>query len=107
MKISEAVERLDLEVITMPDPNARVDGCYIGDLLSWVMGRASSNNLWITIMTNLNIVAVAALVGVSAVVIAENAEITPEVKATADAQGINILRSKLAAYEIAVAVSKL
>lgn len=107
MKITEVVERLGLEVITMPDPDAEVEGCYVGDLLSWVMGRASAGNLWITIMTNLNIIAVASLAGVSAVVIAESAELAPDVKATAEAQGINLLRSKLASYETAVAVSKL
>ena len=107
MKITEAVERLGLEVITMPDPDAEIDGCYVGDLLSWVMGRASAGNLWITIMTNLNIIAVASLAGVSAVIIAENAELAPEVKQTAETQGINLLRSRLPAYETAVEVSKL
>ena len=32
----------------------QIDGCYIGDLLSWVMARAQSGNVWITVMGNVN-----------------------------------------------------
>ena len=44
-----------------PDPEREIGGVYIGDLLSWVMGRAKADDAWITIMTNINVVAVAAL----------------------------------------------
>ena len=36
-----------------------VDGCYVGDLLSWVMARAQAGNVWLTVMGNVNAVAVA------------------------------------------------
>ena len=42
-----------------------VDGCYVGDLLSWVMGRAQAGNVWLTVMGNLNAIAVAALADTS------------------------------------------
>ena len=29
-----------------------VEGCYVGDLLSWVMARAQSGNVWLTVMGN-------------------------------------------------------
>lgn len=107
MKISEIAEKLSLEVLALPAPDEEVNGCYIGDLLSWVMGRAEAGNVWITIMTNVNIIAVASLSGVSAIIVAENAEISDDVVKTASAQGINLLHSKLPSYETAVSFSKL
>lgn len=99
MKINELAERLGYETAVMPTPDAEVTGGYTGDLLSWVMGRASAGNVWVTIMTNTNIVAVASLVGVSAIVIAEGLQLPAEVAAMAEKQGINILRSPHPTFE--------
>lgn len=107
MKISELSEALCLEVLAMPDPEREVRGGYFGDLLSWVMGRAQADDLWITIMTNINVLAVASLSDVSAVVIAEGAEIDEDIVKKAQEQGINLLRSSLPAYETALAAGKL
>ena len=49
------------------------DGCYVGDLLSWVMARAQSGNVWITVMGNVNAIAVATLTDVCCIVLTENA----------------------------------
>lgn len=107
MNIKEAAEKLGLEVIVISDPDAEVNGCYVGDLLSWVMGRAEADNIWITIMTNVNIIAVATLTGVSAIVVAEGLEISENITATARAQGVNLLRSKGSSFETSLAVGKL
>ncbi len=106
MTVAELKNELSLEVLAMPEPDREVHGVYIGDLLSWVMGRANADNLWITIMTNINVVAVASLSDVAAVVIAEDAEIGDDVIARAEAQGINLLRSSSPAYETALSASK-
>ena len=37
------------------------DGVYAGDLLSRAMSHVEADNLWITIMNNMNVIAVAAL----------------------------------------------
>ena len=51
----------------------QADGCYVGDLLSWVMARAQSGNVWITVMGNVNAIAVATLTDVCCIVMTENA----------------------------------
>ena len=107
MNISNLKDALGLEVLSMPEPEREISGGYVGDLLSWVMGRAQSDNVWITIMTNINVLAVASLSDVSAVVVAEGAEIDKEIVKKAMEQGINLLRSPLPAYETAIAVGKL
>ena len=91
----------------MPDPDMEVTGGYVGDLLSWVMGRAKAGNAWITIMTNRNIMAVATLTGVSAVIVTERAEIDESVIALAKEQDINLLRTELPSFETACAVGEL
>ncbi len=96
-----------LTPITLPDPDRSVDGVYIGDLLSWVMGRAEEGNAWITIMSNTNVVAVATLADVSCVILAEG--VTPDegVTAIAEAKGINLLSSSESTYSIAKKLSSL
>lgn len=106
MKISELAERLGLEVLAQPSPDAEVIGGYVGDLLSWVMGRAEAGQLWITIMTNINILAVASLSGVSAIVVAEGSAIDREVIDKAAEQGINLFRTARSAFDTAVAVGR-
>ena len=107
MKISEMAKQLGWEVLAMPDPDMEVTGGYVGDLLSWVMGRAKAGNAWITIMTNRNIMAVATLAGVSAVIVTEHAEIDESVIALAKEQDINLLRTSLPSFETACAVGEL
>lgn len=107
MTVSEICERCGFRAVVLSDAEREVDGCYIGDLLSWVMGRAKADSAWITIMSNINIVAVASLTDVACIILAESVSVDDDVKATAQAKGVNILCSSLPAYETAVAISKL
>ena len=82
-------------------------GAYIGDLLSWVMGRAKADNAWITIMSSINVIAVATLADVSCIILAEGVEPDSEVSDMAMAKGVNILSTPLSAYDAAVRLSEL
>lgn len=105
MTVESLSKTCGFEVVCMPDPDREVKGAYIGDLLSWVMGKADSSNVWITIMSNINVIAVATLTDVSCVVLAEGVKIDPEITSTAEAKGVNVLSSALSAYEIAKLIS--
>ena len=105
MKVKELVEQLDYEIITSGDLEAEITGCYVGDLLSWVMGRASLGNLWITIMSNVNVIAVAALTEVSAVILAEDVNLDNNALEKAKEQGICVLKTKESAYDAAVSIN--
>ena len=107
MKVKEAVNTLSLEILTMPDPEREIDGAYAGDLLSWVMGRASADCVWATIMTNMNVVAVASLVDTAAVVICEDSECPDDIVKVAEQKSVNLFRSKLPIYEFCVELSKI
>ena len=71
------------------------------------MGRAQSDDAWVTIMTNVNIVAVAMLADVSCVIVAENAEIDNDVVEKATEKGINLYMSDKTIYQLCVEISKL
>ena len=95
------------EPLSLPDGEREIVGVYIGDLLSWVMGRAQMDNAWITIMTNVNTIAVASLADTSCVILAEGVEMEDDLVETARTKEVNILRSSLPIYETAVQLSKL
>lgn len=101
MTVKELCEACSFDIVCLPDPDREVSGAYIGDLLSWVMGRAQENNAWITIMSNINVIAVASLSDVSCVILSEGVELEDELKMTAEAKGINVLKTALPSFEAA------
>lgn len=107
MTVTELQAALSLTPVSLPEGDREVEGVYIGDLLSWVMGRAQSGNVWLTIMSNLNIVAVATLSDVSCIVLCEGVTLDETVKNTAEAKGINILATDATAYEAAKLLAEL
>ena len=106
MLVKEIIDKLELEVLNLADGEREVSGGYTGDLLSWVMGRAESHMMWVTIMTNANTVAVATLTDVSVVIIAENSEISPDIVKLAEEKGVNLLGSSLSSYDLCVALGQ-
>ena len=107
MTVSELKSTLGLTDIAMPEPSREVRGAYIGDLLSWVMGKARADNAWITIMSNVNVIAVAALSDVSLVILCEGVCLDGEVKEIALQKGINVLQSQKSSYELAKRLASL
>ena len=107
MTVAKLKEKLGLDTVTMPDKDREVVGCYIGDLLSWVMSAAKMGDVWITIMSNINIVAVATLCDTACIILAEGVTVDPEVKKLATDKNINIFSSEKSAYTLATEISKL
>lgn len=105
MQIKELAEKLGWSLLTGGEGETNeVTGCYVGDLLSWVMGRAQSGDVWITVMGNINAVAVAVLADVAAIVLVDSAALDDEAKARAETQGVPIYSAKANSYDSAVAV---
>lgn len=75
----------------MPEPDREVTGGYAGDLLSWVMGRAKSGDAWVTIMSNVNIVAVATLADPACIILSEGVNPDDGVIEKAQSMGVNVL----------------
>lgn len=99
MTVKELAEATGFTPLALPSPEHTVAGGYVGDLLSWVMGNASPDCAWVTIMTNRNIIAVASLIDMGCIILAEGCSLPEDVTALAQEQGINVLASPLPTYE--------
>lgn len=108
MTINELIKQLTLEVLVDNEElDKTIKGCYIGDLLSWVMSKAQADDVWLTVMGNVNSIAVAALTDCACIVLTDNAPLDKEAQAKAEVQGICVLRTDKSSYETAIAVHRL
>lgn len=106
MTVKELASCGVFEALCLPNENMEIEGCYAGDLLSWVMGRATAGCAWVTIMTNNNIVAVASLIDMACVILAEGTEPDAGTLELAQSKGVNLLRSSLPTYETCLALQQ-
>lgn len=80
--------------------NRPVTGGYCGDLLSWVMGRAEPEQVWVTIMGNVNTAAVALLADVSCVILAEGVKPDDALLKRAEMEELPLFGSELSSYDL-------
>lgn len=101
MKPLELAEKAGLKVINQGEGDAReIEGVYCCDLLSIVMGRAKANDAWLTVMGNMNSIAVAVLSDVSCIVLAENMQLDKDGTDKARLQNVCVLGSELPIFEL-------
>ena len=100
MKVSVLIEKYGFEKLTDASADVDINHAFIGDLLSWVMGHAKSEDAWITILGHPNIIAVALLRELTCIIIAHDAQIQPETVEKANEEDFLILKSPLSAFEI-------
>ena len=101
MTVRDLLAIKELKVAVEGDMDLPVSCGYMGDLLSVVMGYAEEESAWITIQSHVNIVAVATLRGVSAIIIAHGFEPDEDTVETAKDENITILTTPLNPFEIA------
>ena len=102
MTVEAFVNAIGFKTVCLPSPEKEIDGVYVGDLLSRCMSRVTEGCLWITIMSNRNIVAVATLADTACVILAEDVQPDEGVAELAQQKGINLLLSPDSAYHIAL-----
>ncbi len=107
MTVNGLLEGGDFKALSLVEGEREISGVYIGDLLSWVMGKAKSGDAWITIMSNVNILAVAALTDCACIILSEGVTLDNEIIGTAKAKGINVLTYTGSSYDAAVSLNKL
>ena len=101
MTVKQLALQQGFSPVSMPDPDREIKNVYIGDLLSWVMGKAQADDAWITIMSNINVVAVASLSDVACVILAEDVILDETTIQTAKDKGINVIATPQSAYQVA------
>lgn len=101
MQVKDLLTSKQFKVAVEGNLEAEISGGYMGDLLSIVMGNAEEGQAWITIQSHVNIVAVATLRGVSAIIIAHGFEPDEDTLETAKEENITILTTPLPPFEAA------
>lgn len=93
MNLQEVITALNLTVLTdQKDFSAIEPTCgYSSDLLSCVMAGAPHKSIWVTLQAHSNIIAVATLLELSAVIITEGAMPDPTTLAKANEEGVILL----------------
>lgn len=100
MNIREVMDLLSLDVkTTKGDLGRAVTGCYISDLLSDVMANAKEGEVWITLQTHPNIVAVASLKNLSGIIITNKRTPEEETLKKAEDEHITVAVSPLTTFE--------
>lgn len=101
MTLGEIVKELGFEVLT---GNINLDKViksgYVSDLLSDVIANIEQDSIWITIQRHINILGVAKLKDVAAIVIPRNLAVDEDVIKKAKEEGIAIIRDRRTAFEI-------
>ena len=102
MNLQEIIDKLELEVLTKPQDFSTVvpKGGYSSDLLSCVMAGASKTGIWVTLQAHGNVVAVAALLDLAAVIITENARPDEAAIQRANSEGITLLATTLPTFTV-------
>jgi hypothetical protein len=102
VNLQEIIQKLDLTVLTQPQDFADIipQGGYTSDLLSCVMAGACHQGLWVTLQAHGNIVAVAALLDLVAIIITEGAMPDEATIARANSQNITLLSTTQPSFAV-------
>lgn len=106
MTVKELIQQTNWKALTQ-GPDEEVSSAYICDLLSWVIARAQSGTVWVTVQAHLNVVAVAALTGCACVIIPESIPVSEETLTAAQNKDVTIISASCSSYGAALTLSKL
>lgn len=102
MRISDIVKSLDLRVVSGERGiTNEISGGYVSDLLSDVIGNAKEGQVWITLQTHQNIIAVASLKDLSAIIIVRDSAPDEDTAEKSNSENIPVLVTSLDTFTIA------
>jgi predicted transcriptional regulator len=102
MKVSDLVEKFDLKVFSGENGlDNEISGGYVSDLLSDVMGNASEGQIWITLQTHQNVIAIAALKDLSAIILVKEFIPEQEMIEHSNKEGIPVLGTSWDTFKMA------
>ena len=100
MTVYQLIEKLNLNVLNKAD-DMEISGVFASDLLSDVVGNTSEGNVLLSVQVHKNIVAVASLVGLSAVIITSGRAPEQSVIDAAKDKELNLLSSEKSTFTLA------
>lgn len=106
MKVDALCEKLGARVLCGTS-DREFEGVYTGDLLSRAMSRVQTGNAWVTIMANVNVVAVANLTEPAVIVLAEDIIMQEDALGAAVENDLCVMTTPMSAYEICCAIREM
>lgn len=107
MTVEKLLENESITLVNGAELSREIKKIYCCDLLSIVMGRAPADCAWVTVMGNLNAVAVAVLADMSCIVLAEGINADEVTLTKAKEQNVNIIKTALPVFDAALLINKL
>ncbi|HPZ15245.1 MAG TPA: iron-sulfur binding hydrogenase [Sphaerochaeta sp.] len=104
MNVEELAAVKEFETVYIADKEAEIRDGYCGDLLSDVMANAPASSVLMTIQAHKNTIAVASLVGITALVICNGRSIAPDMLEAAQEEEISLFTTDLTHFEAAAKV---
>ena len=102
MNLRELVKRLNFKVFSCENLLEReFEGVYVCDLLSDVLGNAKPKQIWITLQTHKNILAIAQLKELSAIILVKGLEPNQDTILKAEEEKIILLGSEKETFDLA------
>ncbi len=100
MNLGDLVKDLGLKAFsTRLDTGRTVDGGYVSDLLSDVMANSQKGDVWVTMQVHPNIIAIAVLKELAAIVLVNGRQPAEETLQQAEREGVAVLGTDLPAFE--------
>lgn len=102
MTLDQIAQSLSLTLLTEEQDFKQIipSAGYTSDMLSCVMSGAPRQGIWITLQAHLNIVAVAALLDLSAIIITEGAPVDPATIERANEKNITMFSTPMQSFEV-------
>lgn len=88
------------------DTEKKISKLFCCDLLSIAMGKLPENSAWVTVMANINTLAVAMLAEAACIIFAEGVKPDAATIEKAKAQNMTLLATDLPVFEAALAVNQ-
>jgi len=99
MIVKELVELTHWKSLNPEAIDNPIKGVISGDLLSYILGHGSSNQIWITMQTHQNVIAIAALKEFACVILIDDNTVDEAVLESAKKNLIPVIISPLSAFE--------
>ena len=108
MTVAELINKDIFKVLVEgEETSADIGKVFCCDLLSIAMSRASAGCAWVTVMGNINTLAVATLTDAACIILAEGIDLDDAALAKAKEEGITVLQTESPVFEAALAVHEL
>ena len=100
IKLNKIIDNLQLSILVEGNLETDIKGGYTGDLLSDVMVNSDASQIWVTIQTHINIIAIAILKELTVIILTQGKNPDPETVEKVKTEKVTILSTPLPKLEI-------